>query len=305
MQTSTFSAMVMLQLQVLLLMAVGFWLTKKGTITTEGRKSLSDLLIGFFLPCNIVCSFQMDLSEEVIAACGSILLLAFAAQGVYWVIGLALFGKEKRERNACLRYATLCSNAGFLGLPIIGGVYGTMGSLLTSVALIPQRVVMWSAGLSLFTSTDGKSVIKKLLTHPCIIAVGIGFALMAAGNPPLPGFVQKALSASGGCMTCVSMLVIGSILADAGTVGLKDKTLVVFSLVRLLAIPLVMFALLSAMKVDGTVLGVMVLMSGMPAGSTTAILASKYDGDAAFASCMVCMSTAASIVTLPLLCLLL
>ena len=33
------------------------------------------------------------------------------------------------------------------------------------------------------------------------------------------------------------------------------------------------------------------------------ILASKYDGDAAFASCMVFVSTLASIVTLPVLCL--
>jgi len=41
----------------------------------------------------------------------------------------------------------------------------------------------------------------------------------------------------------------------------------------------------------------------MPAGSTTAILASKYDGDAAFASRMVFVSTLASIVTLPVLCL--
>jgi len=305
MQSSTFTAMVMLQLQVLLLMAAGFWLTKRGTITAEGRKSLSDLLIGFFLPCNIVCSFQMDLSAEILAACGAILLLALAAQAVYWVAGALLFRKERRERSACLRFATLCSNAGFLGLPIIGGVFGEMGTLLTSVALIPQRIVMWSAGLSLFTSTDGKSVVKKLLTHPCIIAVFIGFALMMAGNPTLPAFLQKALSASGGCMTCVSMLVIGSILADARDVKWGDRTILRFTLARLLVISLVMYVLLSLMRVDGTVLGVMVLISGMPAGTTTAILASKYDGDAAFASCMVCVSTVASIATLPLLCLLL
>ena len=305
MHSSTFTAMVMLQLQVLLLMAAGYILTKKGTITAEGRKSLSDLLIGFFLPCNIICSFQMDLSVQILSSCGTILLLALAAQAVYWIAGALLFKAQRRERSACLRYATLCSNAGFLGLPIIGGVYGEMGTLLTSVALIPQRVVMWSAGLSLFTRTDGRSVVRKLLTHPCIVAVFIGFALMVAGNPTLPGFVQKALSASGGCMTCVSMLVIGSILADAKDVNWGDQTILVFTLARLLLIPLVMFALLKLLAVEGTVLGVMVLMSGMPAGTTTAILASKYDGDAAFASCMVCVSTVASIATLPLLCLLL
>ena len=305
MHSSTFTAMVMLQLQVLLLMTAGFYLTRKDTITPEGRKSLSDLLIGFFLPCNIVCSFQMDLSAQILSSCGTILLLALFAQAVYWVVGALLYKKAKRERSACLRFATLCSNAGFLGLPIIGGVYGEMGTLLTSVALIPQRVVMWSAGLSLFTRTDGKDVLKKLLTHPCIIAVFIGFTLMLAGNPTLPAFVQKALTASGGCMTCVSMLVIGSILADAKDINWGDQTILRFTLARLLVIPLVTFALLKLLPVDSTVLGVLVLMAGMPAGTTTAILASKYDGDAAFASCMVCVSTVASIATLPLLCLLL
>ena len=56
---------------------------------------------------------------------------------------------------------------------------------------------------------------------------------------------------------------------------------------------------------ESMALGVMVLISGMPAGSTTAILADKYDGDSAFASCMVFVSTVASMLTLPLLCLML
>ena len=80
MQSSTFNAMVMLQLQVLLLMGVGFVLTKIGTITNEGRRSLSDILINFILPCNIICSFQMDLTADLIASCGLVLLLALAAR---------------------------------------------------------------------------------------------------------------------------------------------------------------------------------------------------------------------------------
>lgn len=303
MQSSTFNAMVMLQLQVLLLMGVGFVLTKTGTITGEGRKSLSDILINFILPCNIITSFQMDLTGELLASCGLVLVLALAAQALFSLIGRFCYPGEKAERLSCLRYATLCPNAGFLGLPIIGGVFGEMGALLTSVALIPQRVVMWSAGVSLFTRADGKSVVKKVITHPCIIAVVIGFALMLSGNPTLPAFLQKAVSSAGGCTTCVSMLVIGSILAGAKDAGLKDKTILWFTLLRLIAIPLAVLLPLRLLGVDPIVTGVVVLISGMPAGSTTAILASKYDGDAAFASRMVFVSTLSSIVTLPVLCL--
>lgn len=292
-------------MQLFLFIIAGFILTKTGTITPSGRKSLSDLLINFILPCNIVCSFQIDMTRDVLASCGTMLLLACATQLAYLLISRVIYPGAPKDRLACLRYATVCSNAGFLGLPIIGGVFGAMGTLLTSVALIPQRVVMWSAGISLFTHTDSKSVVKKLLTHPCIIAVFIGFALMLAGNPTLPGFMQKALSGASACTTCVSMLVIGSILAGAEHINLKDGMMWWYTFVRLAFIPLLVFLVLLPLPLDRVVRGTMVLISGMPAGSTTAILAAKYDGDAPFASCLVFISTICSLVSLPLLCLLL
>ena len=305
MSASPFHTMVSLQMQLFMYVIAGFVLTRAGTITSAGRKSLSDLLINFILPCNIVCSFQMSMTGEVLSSCAVMLLIACGAQLLYLVTSRVLYPGVSRDRMACLRYATVCSNAGFLGLPIIGGVYGAMGTLLTSVLLIPQRVVMWSAGLSLFTRTDGKSVLRKLATHPCIIAVFIGFALMLSGNPTLPGFLQKALSGASGSTTCLSMLVIGSILAGAEHINFKDGILWWYTLVRLVLLPLLVFGLLSLLPVDPMVRGVMVLASGMPAGSTTAILAARYDGDAPFASCLVFVTTLLSLITLPLLCLIL
>lgn len=302
---SPFFTMAALQLQLFVFVAAGFILTKTGTITPAGRKSLSDLLINFILPCNIVCSFQIEMNTEILTSCGLVIVLASLVQVFYLAVSKVIFRGVPRERLACLRYATVCSNAGFLGLPIIGGVYGTMGTLLVSVALIPQRFVMWSAGLSLFTHTDGKSVAKKLLTHPCIVAVFIGFVLMLAGNPTLPAFLQKSLSGASGCTTCISMLVIGSILAGAQHINLRDGMMWWFTFARLILIPLVVFIAFSILPVDRTMRGVLVLMSAMPAGSTTAILAARYDGDAPFASCLIFVSTLCSLITLPLLCLLL
>lgn len=302
---SAFHTMVSLQLQLFLFMSAGFLLTKLGTITPDGRRSLSDLLINFILPCNIICSFQIDMTGGVLASCGSMLLISCGVQALYLLTSRVLYPGASRARLACLRYGTVCSNAGFLGLPIIGGVYGAMGTLLTSVLLIPQRVVMWSAGLSLFTHTDGRSVLRKLATHPCIVAVAIGFALMLCGNPALPAFAQKALSGASGCTTCLSMMVIGSILAGAEHIDLRDGMMWWYALVRLVLLPLLVFAVLTPLPVDRMVRGVMVLASGMPAGSTTAILAARYDGDAPFASCLVFTSTLLSLITLPLLCLIL
>lgn len=305
MSVSPFETMVSLQLQLFLFIMIGFFLTKTGTISPAGRKSLSDLLINFILPANIVCSFQMNMTSEILSSCGAMIVVSLGVQIFYLIVSKIIFRGASPARMACLRYATVCSNAGFLGIPIIGGVYGTIGSLLTSVVLIPQRIVMWSAGLSMFTHTDGRSVFKKVITHPCIISVVIGFSLMLIGNPPLPAPLQSVLKGASSCNTCMSMLVIGSILAGAEHIDLKDRMMWWYTLARLLLIPLAVFAVLYLLPVDPMVRGVMTLASGMPAGSTTAILAAKYDGDAPFASCLIFVSTLASLITLPMLCLIL
>jgi len=162
-----FFTMASLQMQLFIFILSGFILTKAGTITSAGRKSLSDLLIHFILPCNIICSFQMDMNAQILSSCGLMLLISSCVQLFYLFASKVIYPGAPKRRLACLRYSTICSNAGFLGLPIIGGIYGAMGTLLVSVALIPQRFVMWSAGLSLFTHTDGKSVVKsQTASHP-------------------------------------------------------------------------------------------------------------------------------------------
>ena len=56
--------------------------------------------------------------------------------------------------------------------------------MYASVFIIPMRVMMWSAGIACFTeSPDMKSVVKKLVFHPCIVAVYIGLGLMIFQNP--------------------------------------------------------------------------------------------------------------------------
>ena len=113
-----------------------------------------------------------------------------------------------------LRYATICSNAGFMGNPVVVGIYGSQGLLYASVYLIPLRIFMWSAGLSCFTVASPKDIVKKLVHHPCIIAVVIGMALMPFPDV-VPSFLLQTMQSCSKCVLPVSMIVIGSIFVRA------------------------------------------------------------------------------------------
>ena len=105
---------------------------------------------------------------------------------------------------------------------------GQMGLALASIYLIPQRIVMWSAGVSYFTKgSNRKQVIKRVLTHPCIVAVFLGLALMLTGMK-LPSFLDAALKDIGNCNTAMSMLVIGTILAEVKPKQMLDKSVLPF-----------------------------------------------------------------------------
>lgn len=171
-----------------------------------------------------------------------------------------------------------------------------------SIYLIPQRIMMWSAGISCFTGTKGKQVIKKVLTHPCIVAVIIGVVLLIF-QVRLPGGIEKTLRYSSNCTTALSMIVIGNILAEVQASEILERDCLWFCLIRLIVFLAVVLLVCRLLGLDELVTEVSVVLAGMPAATTTAILAAKYDGDAHFAVKIVFLSTVLSLVTVPVLCM--
>lgn len=289
-----------LQMIIFLIMIAGLVLTKMNIIKPEGRKCLTDLLIDIILPCNIICSFMIEINSEIIHATLEVFLIALGIQIICYLLGKFLFNFADDSKKSVLQYATICSNAGFMGNPIVEGIYGQQGLLYASVYLIPLRFFMWSAGLSCFTKTSFKETLKKLAVHPCIIAVWIGFFFMFT-QMELPGFLYRSLKYLSSCTLPISILVIGSIMAGVNAKTIVTKMSLYYCVIRLILIPLITLGICRCLGVDHLITSVCVILAGMPAGSTTAILADKYGRDAEYASKCVFISTLLSLLTIPLL----
>jgi predicted permease len=300
-----YSRLLNLQGMLFLLVAAGVVLRKKGILPEGAKAILTDLVIYLILPCNIINSFFIEFNLEILKGFAVILTIASLIQIGCLMFAKVFYNREPESRKKVLQYGTVCSNAGFMGNPIAEGVYGAEGLMYASIFLIPQRIVMWSAGVSYFTeSPDRKTVVKKVLTHPCIIAVYIGLFLMIT-RLPLPAFLQNTIKSVGGCTTTVSMVLIGAILAEVEPGSILDWGIVKYAAIRLFLLPLLVYVSCRAFHVKPLLAGVSVLLTGMPAGSTTAILASKYDGDYIFATKCVVVTTLLSLVTIPLWCMVL
>ena len=292
-----------LQLMMFALMGVGFFLRKREIITKAGRDVLTDLIIDIILPCNIIAAFQISLSREILISGIQVLAVSLVLQIFCTGISSICYRKVPKEKRMILQYGTVCSNAGFLGNPIAEGIFGSMGLLYASIYLIPQRTFMWSAGLTYFTRCPSKKELaRKVLTHPCIIAVAFGMVLLITGTT-LPGFLGSTVNSIAGANTAVSMMLIGSFLVGVNVKSMFQKTFYYYSFVRLFLIPFLVFVPCRLLGLDSMVTGVSTILAAMPAASSTAILAAKYECDEVFASKCVVFTTVLSMVTIPVWCL--
>ena len=290
--------------QLFLLLALGLLFKRKKILDDGFRQGLTELIIKLVLPCSIIQSFRMDFNGQVLRQTWEILAVSTALQLGCWLLALVLYRRQEPSKRTVLQYATLCSNAAFLGSPVVDGIFGSQGLMLSSIYLTPQRIAMWTVGLGFFTKNSSQKLWKKVLGNPCIDAVFIGLVLMLT-QWQLPQVLGSTIQSVGGCNTALSMFLIGMICADVNWRDFLDRDSLYFSTVRLVLIP---GMVLLGCRLAGTaelVTGVSVVLAAMPAGGTTAILAAKYGGNARFAAGCVTVSTLLSLLAIPAWCLVL
>ena len=299
-----FFKMFQLQLQLLLLMVIGVIAFRKGIVTDAGRKSMSSLLINIILPCNILNSFlnKIEVNSELLTNCIMAVVISLAIQLAATYGSKLLFRSFPKEQSSVMSYGMIVSNSSFIGIPVVEYLYGALSVMYTSVFQIPIRVTMWTAGLTLFTSVNKKDAFKAVITHPCVIAVFTGFLLMLI-PVEYPVFITGVISAVSKCTTAVSMIIIGSILAEIDYRQVLDKGALYFSFIRLVASPLLVMLVLRMLNVPDIIMKLSVILTTMPAGNTTAILAEQYGADSKFAARIILVSTLMSVITIPVLCL--
>ena len=299
----SFSGLFQTQGMLFLTMLIGYIFGKKGLADDNGKSLLTDLVLFVTLPASILKSFQIEFNHQILIACMTIAIAGVVIQIGSYVLGMFLYNHYGESRKKVLQYATICSNAGILGNPIAEGIFGQMGMMYASIYVIPQRIFMWSVGLTYFTEAlDKKTLCKKVVTHPCILSVLIGFLLMVT-QIRLPEVLNVTIKTVAGANTFLAMALVGLILSKVKLTELVERDTIYYAFIRLVFVPLLVYIGCRLASVDDLATGVSVVLAAMPAASVTAVMASKYKKDEAFATKCVVFTTLLSLVTVPVWCL--
>lgn len=211
-------------------------------------------------------------------------------------------------------------NVAFFALPLFLVLFGEEGVIYAMFFNMGNDTLLWSVGIFLLNKHKEVSFKKNLkhMINANTIAFVIGIVFMVTGlnkvlvNSKYFFSVYSTIDNVANITTPLSMIFIGIILAGIklNLSEVKKKIpVLVLSFQRLVFVPLIsiaIFALLNTYNlVSESVILITVLQLAMPIGTLTASLAMEYDSDYIFATEGVFISTILSILSLPIISILL
>ncbi len=293
-------------LSLFVMMGIGVFARKKGYMSNEAKKGMTDILIKIVTPAVVVSSFSGEFVKSKLENALIVLAGAFIMHIILCLTSLLMYRKREKAKQAVLRFGIIFGNFGFMGFPVLQSLFGIDGIFYGAMFTAAFYLFSWTFGVSLFTKTSGLKDTVKSILNPPFIAVVLSL-LMYISPFRLPSFFQSPVDAIGAMNTPLSMLIVGSIFADVKLKDLvKDKVMYISVALRILGAPIfamlvmVVLNLITGGKFSGMPFEIIVLEEAMPAGAYTAIFASKFGGDDKLASLIVAVSTALSVLTIPL-----
>ena len=293
------SRMINTQLLLFLYMLCGVIVAKIGIIRDNNRQVVVRLLMDVAMPMMVLSAFNKPTTAEDIRASFLVMLIALAGCVVTGLIGKVIWRKEPENKRKVLMYASMFSNAGNAGLPILKLVFDDVGVFMGSMYLIPPRILQWTVGLGFFVRPQKGSWVRNVLLNPMVVTIYIGAVLMATGWQ-IPGVFGSAITNLGNMTAPLSMILIGATLSGMNLKMLLDKSVLLVSALRLLIFPMLFAVGLKVLGTDLTTMNICVILLAMPVASNTAAMAERYGGDYVFASACVSVTTLLSVLTVPL-----
>lgn len=281
-------------------MAIGFIAKKVKAVDGPFLRGLSAFMMNIALPFAFIASLDRSIPRSALPELGVMALWSFGIHAVEIGFAAVAYRSFPENQRRVLSFATVFTNCTFMGLPIAQSVGGAKGLMFASIYNVAYTVLLYTYGVSLFQSKAEPGRWKEVVFNPGIIAIIIGLVLWLLPFS-LPGFFLDSIGFMAKLQTPLAMFIVGANIANIKLDRISSwKALLSIVAVRLLAMPLAVYALMAATGLRGMAPGIALLLTAMPAGAQTVVIAEKMDGDSTFASEVVFVTTILSIVSIPL-----
>lgn len=290
----------------LLFLLCGLISAKASIAQTEHAKSLSGILMYVFAPAMLLSSFlSIDFTLENTVSVLSFFLVTLILQtGFFLILFLVLRKKFSNPKFRILTVASFMGNVGFFGMPLVTALFPNdpVVACYACANMLSMNVLVYTVGSYLITYDKKYISAKNIFFNPTSVALLIAIPLCAL-KIKLPDFLFNAVSLLGKMTTPTCMIVLGMRLAS-----IKPKTLVSepFSYLscffKLIVFPLFCYLIVSFLPfLDEVAKTCVLVLAATPSAAFILTIAELHECERELSADAVLLATVFSLITLPLL----
>lgn len=297
----------------LLFIIIGFLLSKCKIVPDGASKTISILENYVFVPGLVLYTFIDKCTIETLSGVWKLVVLAFVM--VLTLIPISVMVSKICFKENYLRkiatYGLAFSNFGFMGNAIMNAIFPEIFFEYT-IFTLPFWFMIYLWGVPVLLLSDDTKEKQKFSTrlkafiNPMLIAMLVGIVLgLTKWGTYLPSGIKSVIKVSGDCMSPVAMLLTGITIGGADVLKLIKKWRIYFtSVIRLIVYPIVVLLILWLLPQNEfftlTFFKCATCVSAMPMGLTAIIVPAANGKDTSDAAGLALISHLFSIVTIPL-----
>lgn len=293
-------------LSIVIMIALGYILKRIDFLSVDNVDTLNNIVIYIMLPSMIFSAlYTADLS--MISSLGILPFVILASSFVTGIISyfiLKRFNLSDKMLWSVL-VTIMIANTGFMGYPISIGVYGSEGFLRAIFCDMATSVIFLILSFALVLKFGGspKTAVKKIAFFPPLWAIILGI-LLNITHISIGPVLENTVNYLGNGTIPLIMLSLG-ISIDFGGIK-RSKNMIIFtSIMKLLIFPLIAFFIVSHLGLLDLQFKIPIIEAAMPSGMLSLVLAITYKLDYELTSDCILINTVISLVTLPVILMLL
>ncbi len=285
-----------------LLVAIGFYLNKKGVVDGLTSKKISAIVVDVTNPALIMASI---LSGNVTASHEDLIVAALLGITFYAIVillGLILPRILRAAPDDRRFYNLMCvyTNIGFLGIPVARAILPENAIIYVVVCNVFYSLLFYTHGVTVLGGGKEKVDLKKIISPGTVMAV-LSLAVFWFGIQ-LPPILSNTVRYIGNSTIFLSMMLLGVVIARSDPASsVKDIRIWVYIVLRMILIPIATFYIMQALKFDPVATITMCLMTAMPVGNLPLIQAEKTGEKTEILSSAIALTTAVSIISVTVL----
>lgn len=293
-------------LSIIIMIALGYILKRIDFLSVDNVDTLNNIVIYIMLPSMIFSAlYTADLS--MISSLGILPFVILASSFLTGIISyfiLKRFNLSDKMLWSVL-VTIMIANTGFMGYPISIGVYGSEGFLRAIFCDMATSVIFLILSFALVLKFGGspKTAVKKIAFFPPLWAIILGI-LLNITHISIGPVLENTVNYLGNGTIPLIMLSLG-ISIDFGGIK-RSKNMIIFtSIMKLLIFPLIAFFIVSHLGLLDLQFKIPIIEAAMPSGMLSLVLAITYKLDYELTSDCILINTVISLVTLPVILMLL